>query len=81
MKIVLQVVKNASVIIEEKLYSSIGKGYLLLVSFKEGDNEEIAEKMAQKIVKLRVFLDEKSTVVPDNIYYVSVKVDVFGKDK
>ena len=58
MKIVLQVVKNASVIIEEKLYSSIGKGYLLLVSFKEGDNEEIAEKMAQKIVKLRVFLDE-----------------------
>ena len=52
MKIVLQVVKNASVIIEEKLYSSIGKG------FKEGDNEEIAEKMAQKIVKLRVFLDE-----------------------
>ena len=58
MKIVLQVVKNASVIIEEKLYSSIEKGYLLLVSFKEGDNEEIAEKMAQKIVKLRVFLDE-----------------------
>ena len=44
MKIVLQVVKNASVIIEEKLYSSIEKGYLLLVSFKEGDNEEIAEK-------------------------------------
>ena len=33
MKIVLQVVKNASVTIEEKLYSSIGKGYLLLVSF------------------------------------------------
>ena len=81
MKIVLQVVKNASVIIEEKIYSSIEKGYLLLVSFKEGDNEEIAEKMAQKIVKLRVFLDEKSTVVPDNVYYVSVKVDVFGKDK
>ena len=58
MKIVLQVVKNASVIIEEKIYSSIEKGYLLLVSFKEGDNEETAEKMAQKIVKLRVFLDE-----------------------
>ena len=58
MKNVLQVVKNASVIIEEKIYSSIEKGYLLLVSFKEGDNEEIAEKMAQKIVKLRVFLDE-----------------------
>ena len=31
--------------------------------------------------RLRVFLDEKSTVVPDNVYYVSVKVDVFGKDK
>ena len=48
MKIVLQVVKNASVIIEEKLYSSIEKGYLLLVSFKEGDNEEIAEKIQEQ---------------------------------
>ena len=58
MKIVLQVVKNASVKVDEKLVSSIEKGYLLLVSFTNGDNQEILEKMAQKVSKLRVFLDE-----------------------
>ena len=58
MKIVLQVVKNASVKTDEKLVSSIDKGYLLLVSFTQGDSKEIIEKMAQKISKLRVFLDE-----------------------
>ena len=58
MKIVLQVVKSASVKIDEKLVSSIDKGYLLLVSFTQGDTKEIIEKMAQKISKLRVFLDE-----------------------
>ena len=46
MKIVLQVVKNASVKIDEKLVSSIDKGYLLLVSFTQGDSKEIIEKMA-----------------------------------
>ena len=58
MKIVLQVVQKASVSIENEIYSSIDRGFLLLVSFKDGDNEEIAQKMAQKISKLRVFLDE-----------------------
>ena len=58
MKIVLQEVLKASVTIEDKLYSSINKGYLLLVSFTEGDNLEILEKMANKITKLRVFLDQ-----------------------
>ncbi len=58
MKIVLQVVQKASVKVDEKLVSEIEKGYLLLVSFTQGDNKEIIEKMAQKIAKLRVFLDE-----------------------
>ncbi len=58
MKIVLQVVQKASVKVEEKLVSEIEKGYLLLVSFTQVDNKEIIEKMAQKIAKLRVFLDE-----------------------
>ena len=58
MKIVLQVVKKASVTIDEKLISEIDTGYLLLVSFTQGDTHEIVEKMVQKIAKLRVFLDE-----------------------
>lgn len=58
MKIVLQEVLKASVSIEGKVYSSINKGYLLLVSFTEGDNVDILNKMATKITKLRIFLDE-----------------------
>lgn len=58
MKVVLQVVQKASVEIDKKLVSQIDKGYLLLVSFTQGDSEDIAMKMAEKISKLRVFLDE-----------------------
>ncbi len=58
MKIVLQEVLKASVTIDEKEYSSINKGFLLLVSFKEGDKLETIKKMALKVSKLRVFLDE-----------------------
>lgn len=58
MKIVLQEVVKASVEINEKIYSSIGKGYLLLVSFTNDDNKEIIDKMIEKVIKLRIFLDE-----------------------
>ena len=58
MKIVLQIVQNASVEIEGNIVSKIDKGYLLLVSFTQGDNHEINIKMAQKVAKLRIFPDE-----------------------
>lgn len=58
MKIVLQNVLNASVEVNNQIISEINRGYLLLVSFKEGDNEEIAKKMALKVSKLRIFMDE-----------------------
>ncbi len=58
MKIVLQNVLKASVEVNEQIISEINRGYLLLVSYKEGDNEEICKKMASKISKLRIFMDE-----------------------
>lgn len=58
MKVVLQNVLNCEVKIKDKIYSSIDKGFLLLVSFTEGDNLDIINKMANKISKLRVFMDE-----------------------
>lgn len=57
MKVVLQLVKEASVSVDGKLVSSIGKGFLLLVGFGYGDDEPTCEKMAKKISKLRVFPD------------------------
>jgi len=58
MRIISQNVLQASVTIDNKLYSKIDSGYLLLVSFTNGDNREICDKMAQKLMNMRVFPDE-----------------------
>ena len=58
MKVLIQRVLNANVKIDGKLINEISKGYLLLVSFTNGDNEEIVNKIAQKICNLRIFEDE-----------------------
>lgn len=60
MKIVAQNVLEAYVKIDGQIYSKIGFGYMVLVSFTNGDNEEICEKMANKLVNLRVFPDENN---------------------
>ena len=58
MKIVLQNVLEANVKINGELYNKINRGFLLLVGFKEGDELETVNKVAKKITKLRVFMDE-----------------------
>ena len=58
MKVVLQTVKEAHVDILGKTVGSISNGYLLLVGFTDGDDQEIVSKMVDKILKLRVFPDE-----------------------
>jgi len=59
MKIVVQVVDEASVRIEEhQVENTIGKGYTLLVGFNHEDTKEIVDGMVKKLVNLRVFVDE-----------------------
>ena len=58
MRILVQVVDRASVTIENKMVSSIGKGYLLLVSFNNEDTYEIIDRMTEKLCKTRLFCDE-----------------------
>ena len=58
MRVVLQVVKEASVTINNELYSSINDGFLLLVGFTQNDNLDIIKKVIDKIVSLRIFMDE-----------------------
>ena len=54
---VLQRVKEASVRVDDMVIASIGMGLLLLVGIEKGDTEMIAERIAGKIVRLRVFAD------------------------
>ncbi|MBR2139046.1 MAG: D-tyrosyl-tRNA(Tyr) deacylase [Bacilli bacterium] len=58
MRVVVQRSKNSKVTIDGKVNGQIDHGYVLLVGFTEGDNEQIIDKMINKIVNLRIFEDE-----------------------
>lgn len=58
MKVVVQRSKEAKVTINGKVTGQINKGYVLLVGLTHDDTEEIASKVADKIVNLRIFEDE-----------------------
>ena len=58
MKVILQRVTDASVSVEGKVIGEIGRGYVVLLGVGAADTKEIAEKMADKIKKLRLFPDE-----------------------
>jgi len=62
MKVVLTTVNEASVTISGKVVGKIDRGYLLLVGFTFGDNEEIVSRMVDKIINLRVFPDENDKI-------------------
>ncbi|MCQ2506129.1 MAG: D-aminoacyl-tRNA deacylase [Lachnospiraceae bacterium] len=58
MKLVIQRVTKASVTVDNNVVGKIGKGFLVLVGVGQGDTEEMASKLAQKMLKLRIFEDE-----------------------
>jgi len=58
MKIIVQNCLFGLCSIDGKVYSSIKKGYVLLVGFTKNDSEETAIKMKEKLLKMRVFPDE-----------------------
>lgn len=58
MRIVVQNVKKASVSVDNKIVGEISHGFCLLIGFTHSDNEQIVEKMADKLLALRVFNDE-----------------------
>lgn len=58
MKVVLQRVAHGKVTVEGQQVGAVGKGFLLLLGVCDTDNEAIAQKMVDKIYKLRIFPDE-----------------------
>lgn len=58
MKAVVQRVQSASVTVDGKEVSSIGRGFLTLLGIAKGDSEEQLQKLMQKILALRIFPDE-----------------------
>jgi len=54
---VLQRVTRARVLIDGRTVGEIGQGFVLLVGFREGDDEATLAWMADKVVGLRLFGD------------------------
>ncbi|GET46128.1 D-aminoacyl-tRNA deacylase [Capnocytophaga felis] len=72
MRVVIQRVSEASVVIENKITSKINKGLLILVGIEEADTEEDIKWLSAKIANLRIFDDE------NGIMNLSVK-DIDGE--
>ena len=62
MRVVIQRVTKASVTIDGKVKSKIGKGYLILIGVCSEDTEEDAAWLVKKIIGLRVFDDDKGVM-------------------
>jgi D-tyrosyl-tRNA(Tyr) deacylase len=58
MRALLQRVSEAAVRVEGKTIGQIGPGLLILVCAMQGDTEAEADRLAAKIVKLRIFKDD-----------------------
>lgn len=51
---------NASVAVDDKMFSSIGKGLVVLVGFEDADEKDDIIWLSNKIINLRIFDDEHS---------------------
>lgn len=59
MRVVLQRVSKASVTVSGEVKGAIGTGLMILVGVGEGDTDVAARKLADKIVHMRIFEDDK----------------------
>ena len=58
MRAVVQRVSSASVTVDGERVSDIGRGLLVLLGVRDGDTGDQADKLARKLLALRVFEDE-----------------------
>ena len=62
MRIVLQRVQSAEVAVDGEVTGKIEHGYLILFGAGQGDTEQDCERLADKIINLRIFSDENGKI-------------------
>lgn len=62
MRLLIQRVQRASVTIEGREHSRIGKGLLVLVGIEQSDTQEDIEWLTGKLLRLRIFDDENGVM-------------------
>ncbi len=73
MRFVIQRVQEATVKIEDAIYSGIQKGCLVLVGVEEADTKEDADWLCSKLISLRIFSDAEDKL---NLSLQDIKGDV-----
>lgn len=66
MRAVIQRVSRASVTIEGKIHSEIGRGLLVLLGIEDADTNEDIEWLSGKIINLRIF-DDANGVMNESV--------------
>ena len=62
LKIVLQRVLGASVEVDNNVVGKINKGYVIFLGVSNEDTEQDVERLAAKIINLRIFSDENDKI-------------------
>lgn len=62
MRVVVQRSGPANVVVDKKIVGKIPEGMMVLVGFTDGDKEEVLDKMARKIVNLRIYPDDNGVM-------------------
>jgi len=78
MRVVVQRVNEASVLIDNTEKRSIGKGLLVLLGIEDADTEEDIEWLCGKITRLRIFNDELG-VMNLSVFDISGEVMVISQ--
>ncbi len=73
MRFVIQRVSEASVKIDNEVYSEIKKGFLVLVGVEEADAKEDVEWLCKKLISLRIFSDAEDKM---NLSLLDINGDV-----
>ena len=58
MRIVVQRVNEAKVVVAKETVGQIGMGFMCLVGFNHEDNQDVVDKMVNKLINLRIFEDD-----------------------
>ena len=62
MRVLIQRVKSASVVIEERVFSEIAQGLLIFLGIEDEDSQEDIDWLVGKIARLRIFSDENQAM-------------------
>ena len=58
MRFVIQRVKHSSVSVDGDVIGKIGRGYMVLIGVCDADDEAVADRLVDKMIKLRINEDE-----------------------